>query len=153
MFERILEILSRMMSQLESENSSVNIDVDELKKLGYTQSEISTAFSWLADKVDITTEQEYFDSSQLGTNSFRVLHEGEIGLFSQGAWGRLVNLNSIGLLSNNDVERIIERAIMAGKFGISESNVAGMISELLMQSTDPYDQNIRTSLSGDDTIH
>jgi uncharacterized protein Smg (DUF494 family) len=153
MFERILEILSRMISQMDRNDSSVNIDVEELKELGYTQSEISTAFSWLADRVDISTEKEYIDNSLGGSNSFRILHEGELGLFSPDAWGKLINLNAIGLLTNKDIEKIIERVIMAGKFSISEAHVASMVSEILMQSPEPYDKNIRTSLSGDDTIH
>jgi len=142
-----------MISQLNEESSFLDIDVEELKGLGYTQSEISTAFSWLVERVDVTRDKEVSDPALVDSSSFRILHEGELGLFTHEAWGRVVNLHSIGLLTNHDIEKIIERSIISGQFKIGIDKLSSMISDILSATDNQSDPFIRTALNGNDTIH
>ena len=53
MKERIVEILIYIMSEMQGNKGITEIDVRDLKEKGYTQSEISAAFSWLYDNMKL----------------------------------------------------------------------------------------------------
>ena len=74
MHERIVEILMFLVSELKSNKQLNDIDVSFLTKSGYTQSEISTAFSWLFERMSVG-QQVVTPSSQPET-SFRFLKIG-----------------------------------------------------------------------------
>lgn len=142
-----------MISQLEESPSYLDIDVSELQKLGFTQSEISTAFSWLVGRVDESRKKELSDPELSTSKSFRMLHEGELSLFTKEAWGRIVNLNSLGLISNSDIERIIEKAIVGGNYKMSVDRIDGFLTDILAEGWERSDTTYRTGLTGNDTVH
>ncbi len=113
MFERVIEIIVFLISELRTNKSFANINVQQLKDLGYTTSEISTAFSWIADKFNF---QEFNENSPVfvSNESFRVLHSSERDLFTDDAYGKLIQLHSLGIVDNEHIEHIIERAIISG---------------------------------------
>jgi uncharacterized protein Smg (DUF494 family) len=112
MFERVIEIIVFLISELRTNKSFSDINVQHLKDLGYTTSEISTAFSWIADKFDF---QEFNENSPIfeSNESFRILHPGERDLFTDEAYGQLIQLHSLGIIENEHIEHIIERAIVS----------------------------------------
>jgi len=53
MQERIVEIILFLINEMRSDKKLGDVDVNALTREGYTHSEISTAFSWLFDKIQV----------------------------------------------------------------------------------------------------
>ena len=53
MYERIVEIITFVLSELKQNKKLSEIDLNVLQDRGYSSSEISTAFSWLVDKLEL----------------------------------------------------------------------------------------------------
>ncbi len=56
MQERIVEIILFLVSELKSNKQLNDVDVSLLTESGYTQTEISTAFSWLFERMSLGQE-------------------------------------------------------------------------------------------------
>ncbi|MGH2567042.1 MAG: DUF494 family protein, partial [Bacteroidota bacterium] len=85
MHERIVEILMFLVSELKSNKQLNDIDVSFLTKNGYTQSEISTAFSWLFERISVG--QQLVSPKARSDSSFRFLNEPEKMVVSPEAYG------------------------------------------------------------------
>lgn len=151
MHERIVEILMFLVGELRSNKQLNDIDVSFLTKSGYTQSEISTAFSWLFERMSIG--QQVVSPSALAETSFRFLNEAEKMVVYPEAYGYLLQCREMGLLRNSDVEVIIDRIMAAGFSNIGTPEIKSFVAGIL------FDPNNQTSLGGqitlehDDTIH
>ncbi|ROL62400.1 DUF494 family protein, partial [Bacteroidetes/Chlorobi group bacterium ChocPot_Mid] len=113
MYERIVEIIAFVMSELKHKKQISEINIEELQKKGYSENEISTAFSWVADRFELA-EKHVSQAEFINKDSFRILHEGEKELFTKEALGDLFNYHSLGLLSNEQVEILIENTMLNG---------------------------------------
>ncbi|MCB2199161.1 DUF494 domain-containing protein [bacterium] len=87
---------------------------DELKGQGYTDSEINAAFDWVYDRVDGVDPSEIVYRSGFTTHSFRVLHPAERAVLSPEAYGQLIEMQALGMLDMEDMERLIDRALAIG---------------------------------------
>ena len=83
MYEKIIEIISLVVSELKYKKHINDIDMKELFDLGYTQEEISTAFSWLVDRLDFS--EKFFTASTPSPESFRIMLDSEKELFTNEA--------------------------------------------------------------------
>ena len=123
MQERIVEIILFLVNELKSNKQLSDVDVSFLTDNGYTQSEISTAFSWLFERLSVgqklVAEQGDTHLSQ------RVLHDVEKTVISPEGFGYLLQCQQLGLLSNADIETIIERIMAAGDEELCCRHVAG----------------------------
>jgi uncharacterized protein Smg (DUF494 family) len=104
--ERIMEIIAYVMGARAKGTPLAKIDVAELSRQGYTDGEISAAFSWIMEGADNTQESH--------NDSFRMLHGLEEETITPDAWGMLLSYRNLGFLSNEDLEQIIERAMVMG---------------------------------------
>jgi uncharacterized protein Smg (DUF494 family) len=152
MFERIIEIIVYLISELQDKRGFDDIDMGELQELGYTKSEISTAFSWLADKIDVT-ERVYDNFTQPSAKSFRVLHSAEEEMFTKEAWGLLIQLQTLGLLNPEHTESIIEKALMSGFGEISAPLLRSIVAGLVFNAPVDGTSSFRYMLDGSDTIN
>ena len=152
MFERIIEIIVFVIGELQKSKDISDIDVNKLKDLGYTASEISTAFSWLVDRVEFSDDMfsEDFETSH---RSFRVLHEAEKDLFSRDAWGELIQLQMLGVIENHTVETIIERAMMSGDKVIDSKLLNSILANILFNPMEDTSRSTRVMLKGNETIN
>lgn len=148
MQERIVEIILFLVNELRSNKRLNDVDISSLTRDGYTQSEISSAFSWLFERLSVG--KAIVDVSCRASTSHRVLNDAEKMIVGSHAYGYLVQCQQLGLLNNIDVETIIERIMMAGfaAVGLQEmkSFVAGYIFDM-------ENNNGQISLSTNDTIH
>ena len=113
MYERIIEIIVLVLSQLTQNKKIADIDIDDLSSRGYTQEEITSALSWIVDRLENT--QNFLNSfNQQSDTSFRILSSNEIDLFSKEAWGEVINLHNLGLLKNEHIESLIDWASLIG---------------------------------------
>jgi uncharacterized protein Smg (DUF494 family) len=82
-----------------------------------------------------------------------VLHEAEKMVILPEAFGYLLQCRQLGLLSNADMETIIERIMGAGFSSVGVPEVKSFVAGMLLDSDGPAGMNGRISLNSDDTIH
>lgn len=152
MFERIIEIIVYVISELKQNKQISEIDIDQLNELGYTNSEISTAFSWLVDRLEFS-DQMFMKDETTSDDSFRILHEAEKELFTQDAIGQLIQLHSLGILTNDHIESLIERALITGIDRIDSSGLKSFVAGMIFNSQPTSRSGNRILLKGNDTIH
>lgn len=151
MYERVIEIIMFLVSELKSSKQLSDIDVSLLSKNGYTQSEISTAFSWLFERMSVG--QTVVDGSEGKNSSYRVLHTAEQMVISTEAFGYLLQCRQLGLITNSDVEIIIERVMAAGFSNIGLPEMKSFVAGMLFDVDGQQGTGGRVSLGSNDTIH
>ncbi len=152
MYDRIVEIIVYVVSELKQNKQISEINIDELSRKGYTKSEISTAFSWIADRLELS-ESFVEDKTYVNPDSFRVLHEVERDMFTTKAWGELVQLHSLGLLTADHIDYIIERGIMSGSRRIDSDALKSYAAGIIFNADNGDSSGNRIMLSGDDAIN
>jgi uncharacterized protein Smg (DUF494 family) len=151
MQERIVEIILLLVSELKSNKQLSEIDVSFLAKSGYTASEISSAFSWVFERM--TVGQSIVRQKGQSESSFRILHEAEKSVISPEAHGYLLQWRELGLLTNDEIESIIERIMAAGFSTVGEEEMKSFLAGLLFEQDGQQGKGGRISLNGQDTIH
>jgi uncharacterized protein Smg (DUF494 family) len=151
MQERIVEIILFLVNELKSNKQLSEVDVSFLTDNGYTQSEISTAFSWLFERLSVGQK---LVADQGDTHlSHRVLHDVEKTVISPEAYGYILQCRQLGLLSNADIETIIERIMAAGFSTVGVPEMKSFVAGMLLDGESPPGVNGRISLNTNDTIH
>lgn len=150
MYERIIEIILLLVNELKSSKQLSDIDVAFLARSGYTDSEISSAFSWLFDRLG--DDQAVVQGRRASDSSHRVLHEAERMVITPEAYGYLLQWHDLGLLSNEEMEMLIERIMAAGFSSVGESEIKSFLAGFLFEQ-DQQEGKSRISLTGNDTIH
>lgn len=151
MYERVVEIIMFLVNELKSNKQLSEVDVSVLSSNGYTQSEISTAFSWLFERMNVG--QTVMETSEARKSSHRVLHEVEKMVITIEAHGYLVQAHELGILSNSDIEMIIERIMAAGFSSVGVPEMKSFIAGMLFDTESQQGSGGRISLDGNDTIH
>lgn len=152
MYDRILQIISEVIGHIQEGDSLTGLQLKEFENRGFTVAEISTALSWIAERIElsVTEKTEHALRSDL---SHRVLNETERALFSSEAWGRMLHFREISLLRAEHVEMLIERAIMMNIGSIDNPTLTMLIVSLLFQDDDSKHSIHRMLLKGDEQIH
>jgi uncharacterized protein Smg (DUF494 family) len=134
MNERVVEILVYIMSEIRGGKPIAN-DLEvisrDLLQRGYTQNEISSAFSWLFDRYQGESEELVRNTGPRLQDSFRVLHDLERIVISPQGYGYLLQLKHLGILSDAELEQIIERAMMLGATRLSETAIKSLVASTL----------------------
>lgn len=151
MKERVVEILVYLMSEIESDKRLNEIDLDDLKRKGYTQSEISAAFSWLYDNIPMQ-DGVVVRGAGVSKESRRILHEAEKLILTTESQGFLVQLCEVGLLDNHDIENIIERSMMSGLEKLTMTEVREIVAAVLSAKPNKWNES-RSMLNNNETIH
>lgn len=151
MKERVVEILVYLMAEIEANKRLGEIDLNHLHSKGYTQSEISAAFSWLYDNVPVQ-DGVVVRGAIPSRESRRILHEAEKLMMTTDAQGYLMQLCEVGLLENRDVENVIERAMMSGFEKLSIDELREIVAAVLFAKQNNWREG-RSMLNNNDTIH
>jgi uncharacterized protein Smg (DUF494 family) len=151
MFERIFEIIIYVISELKTDSDLANVDIGKLENLGYSSSEISTAFSWLADKIAYDVYSDY--SNKRNISSLRVFDDFEKELFTKDALGELTQLNKMRLVGSTDIEFLIERVMLTGTERIDRKMLSSILGNILFNNLNLHNQGSRIILNGSDTIN
>jgi Smg protein len=168
--ERIMEILVFLLAEMRSNKQLIEIDLRPLSQRGFSQTEISTAFSWLFDRigthgfeespVELTpsfigelvmrrnAEREY----PLHEAPFRVYHEAERSVLSVEAQGYLLQIQELGLIDSADLELIIDRVMMAGVPSVSLADIKELIGIMVFDFDDLTFTGSRIMLSTSDRV-
>ncbi len=151
MKEKVVEILIYLMSAIHDNKRLSEIDLDDLRSQGYTQTEISAAFSWLYDNMPGGTGTA--QAAPPAADSHRSFHEAERALLSPDGQGYLIQLTELGLLSSRDLETVIERVMTAGYEQLSVHELGTIVAAVLFARDGAGDRAGRTMLNSGDTIH
>ena len=136
MGERVLEIVVFLMSKIKDQQGRLD-DLEEianyLKNQGFTENEISSAYSWFLDHLQNDTEFIY--NSSINGNATRILSDLERQLFSSEAVGYLLQLRHLGLLSDQQFEMVLERGSMIWTSSINLDQVKMLIETILFSES------------------
>jgi uncharacterized protein Smg (DUF494 family) len=149
MQEKIVEILLQVLNEIQKTNKPLaEVDITALEKKGYTSSEISTAFSWLIDRI----QAKKSGKEKTRTRSFRILHSAEKEVISSEAFGYLLSLHELNLISNAELETIIERAMMSGFDKLDQEDIRGIALTVIFDVQDGTSM-VRTLPNNTSSIH
>ena len=152
MQEKIVEILIYVLSELKRTNKSISeIDIDTLEKKGYTPTEISAAFNWLVDRLTHVSESTKHAGQQ--SDSFRVLNSAEKLAISSEAFGYLMQLHELHVISDIELEMIIERSLMIGFERLDPQEMQCLVASVLFESDIRGAMHGKLMMYSSDTIH
>lgn len=152
MKERIVEILMYIMSEMQSRKSIMDIDVGDLRNQGYTQAEISAAFSWLYDNLNVH-ERGVIHEAAPSKSSKRVFHDVEKQMLSVESQGYLIQLCELGVLDEHDLEVVIEKVMMSGFEKLTPAELQDVVSSVLLTKNSSATDANRSALYNRNTIH
>lgn len=152
MQEKIVEILIYLIGELRKNVPVADIDLSILSQRGYSSSEISTAFNWLFEKIS-GGENLITETSPTSPHSHRVLHDAERMVISSDAYGYLIQLRELGLITDMDIEVVIDRIMMSGYISVDVSEMKSIAATYLAESDDSFNSGSRTMLNSNDTIN
>ena len=145
MDEKILEIVIFMVSRIrdnhdipenKGERSKFKEMSADLHSLGFTEKEISSAYSWMFDRYDGDFEH-LFTTPELTTTSSRILAPRERLAVSSAAFGYLGRLVELGILRYSDLEEIIEACVQSGRHNVTLDEMKLIVSGALFDA-DPH---------------
>jgi len=134
---RVLEIVVFLMSHIKDHQGQLeNLeDVSSyLKSNGFTDNEISSAYSWVLDQIQ--SDSQFVLEDGQSNISTRILTEQERRHFSSDAIGYLLQLRYLGLISDGLMEVILERATLMGSTAIDLEQLKIIIGALLFREPD-----------------
>lgn len=112
MGNRVLEIVVYLMDHMRQHHGVLpNMDdlTPDLRSMGYSDTEISSAYSWVIDRFEHTNDPFY---SQFPNehHSNRVLTQYERLQLAPDAYGFLIKLINLNVLADEQFESVLERA-------------------------------------------
>lgn len=150
MREKIVEILVILMDKIKRKelvSGQMELLSGELMDQGYSEQEISNAFSWLIERADSTARM-----SPPGSSSFRILNEIERVFISREAHGYLLQLAALELITPEELEGIIDRALMFASPSLSVDEIKHLTAEVLFETNGSY--NLRgDNYLPNETVH
>ena len=136
MSERVVEILIYIMSELRrSKKYSQKLDLlsEDLIERGYTESEISSALTWLVNRLNLDSE-EVVQRQEPALRSHRHLHEIERTMISTAAYGYIIQLKELGILDDLEVEEVLERTLMLGTAEVEIEDIKSVVTGILFRN-------------------
>lgn len=152
MQEKIVEILLQLITGIKENKVIEESEINRLIEKGYTQTEISAAFSWLYDKVQFG-ESLLTDADEISPKSYRVFHEAEKLIFSQETRGYLMQCYELGLIDEWDMEYIIDRVVFSGFSKVTLSEIKSLVMSAIFDFDDSDRIGSRIMLNSKDTIN
>ncbi len=137
MQDRILEIVVYLMNQLNDQQEMLgNIDEmsADLRSMGFTDSEISSAYNWLLQHFDDYPGSFSFSDKNIGNEAIRVLSETERKIIAPEAYGYLLQLRHLRLLTIEQLEMILDRCALFASDPIDVSEIKILASAAMFDT-------------------
>ncbi|MCB0711152.1 MAG: DUF494 family protein [Ignavibacteriae bacterium] len=147
MNERIIEIILYLITRLQENQDIKQSDLLQLSDGGYSDAEIGAAFSWIARKDSGKTPEK------LHRTGFRVLHQAEKHLFTLEAWGYLMQLVTLSVISPIELEEIIDQGTMVAAEKLSLHDVRRMTANIMMDSMVPSMMGSQLARQIEESVH
>ncbi len=138
MYSRIMEILVLLMGEIGDRNwqtDQMDRMSEDLVEQGYTEQEINTAFYWMYNRFGWENSSPPYTISVDDTadTSHRVLHVMERKYLTPEAFGYILQLRHLQLISAKDVEEIIERMTIMDLQAASIEDIKIIIQTILFE--------------------
>lgn len=137
MHDRILEIVVYLMSHLNDRQdglSSLDEMSTDLRSMGFTDNEISSAYSWLLKHFENYPGNFAISSDKADIRSVRILSDLERKLISPEAYGYLLQLKQLGLITIEQMEMILDRATLFDSDPLDISDIKILASATLFEN-------------------
>jgi Smg protein len=105
-----------------------------LKSNGFTENEISSAYSWVLDQIQ--SDSQFLLNNADSDGSFRILSDQERRIFTTEALGYMLQLNYLGLINNSQMELILDRGSLLGSTPIDLEQLKLIIGSMLFREFD-----------------
>ena len=141
MYQRIMELLVLLMDEYGSQSlqsDQLGTISEDLIRRGFTEQEIKTAFFWLHQRFGRAGGISGIKSRVIrepANTSFRILNTFERRCFSTEAFGYLLHLLNVKLISLRDMELIIERVLMLDLAPASLEDSKMLVQSVLFEDT------------------
>jgi uncharacterized protein Smg (DUF494 family) len=148
---RILEIVFCLMDFVQDgDDQTINLPEysSNLKNLGYTDEEISTAYNWILNHMGSPSESLYsaFPNVSVAT---RVLTEVERARLTPEAYGFLLRLANSGIINGEQLEAILDRLAMSGQRVMTPEQIKLIVSAVMFNEYGEVDRDLVGDLSVD----
>ncbi len=141
MRNRILEIVVFLIDYMQSHNNTPS-DSDDVSSVleaeGYSDDEISSAYSWLLQRYDSAPEQ-YFSDFPPARTSVRILTQSERTQLSAEAQGFLLKLFHVSLIDSEQLEMVLERVSTFGPSAVDLDQMKLIASSVVLDDLDDFD--------------
>jgi len=153
---RVMEVILFLVGEMRRNKQLGDIDLGKLAAKGYTESEVSTAFSWLFDKMALSVTQsnvtDLSDNAMIGNTPFRIYHDLEQSFLSAEARGYLIQLRELGLLKDSEMELLIDRLWFIGTHDIGLEDVRDLAAAIIFDFNDSTRTGSRMMLNVTDRV-
>jgi Smg protein len=152
MQEKIVEIIVYIIKEMRENKDLGDINLNELADYGYTETEISTALSWVIDKISLG-ENLFLADKRERRFSYRIFHEAEKMVIDSQARGYMLLLRELGVVDEMDLELIIERVMLSGFQKADLKSIKSIIGSVMFDRDEGTSPGYRFLLTSHDTIH
>ena len=160
MQQRIMEILVFLMGEIEGRDwkaDQMDRMSEDLASRGYTEQEINTAFYWLYRRFgwDTSTQTCTLDVHDPAESSHRVLHTLEQSYIAPEAFGFLLQLRHLKLVTSREMEEIIERLLFLDLQPAGVDEVRAIVQAMLFEDHGLWAGSFRSAgpLNKGETYH
>ena len=153
MRNRVFEIVVFLIDYMQGDAARLS-DTDDLwatlEAQGYSEDEISSAYSWLLKRFE-NTPQRYFSSFPATPSSHRVLTASELSQLTTEAYGVLIKLSNTSVLNDEQFEIIMNRLSAFGPKPATLDQVKLLASSVVFSELDEFDAIELFDSDGDHT--
>ncbi len=155
MDSRILEIVFCLMDyaqETEDQMEDISEYSSNLRGLGYTEYEISTAYNWILNHIGSPIESLYsVFPERAGT--CRVLTELERARLTPEAHGFLLKLGNLGIIGSEQFEAVLDRLTLSGQKLVTPEQVKLVLSAVMFNESGVGGRDLLDEISSDASTH
>ncbi|MGH1365694.1 MAG: DUF494 family protein [Calditrichia bacterium] len=130
---KIIEMLIREMTDLPDPfGGHIEALSRKLLDAGYTQGEINKAVEWVITNFDESQGPLQNLENAKNMPSLRLLSAEEMNFFSPEAYGYLIQVQALSIVSPLQIEQIIERCFLMGLSRIETEDIKTVVSQILL---------------------
>lgn len=138
---KILEIVVYLIDHIRANQGHLS-DMDDvssdLRSMGYTDNEISSAYCWVMDRYG-STDQVFFSEFPDEHNSVRIFTNAERYQFEADSQGFLLKLVNLGLVDDEQMEMILDRGAMLGPKPVTLDQMKLIASSFVFSDSVDYE--------------
>lgn len=151
MQSNVIDIILYLVRQLQVGKKLKDIDLKSLKS--YSNAEIGAAYSWIYQKHENGELDHVFQGHYTHEeSSHRVLHMAERMIIDPHAYGYLLELLNAGLITQHQMEHIIEKSLLGNAERITLDRIKSIVSGYITKS-EPGSILHSFYLKGNETIN
>lgn len=133
--ERIIEIIVYALQRFQQDKrNDIKLDLtSELSSQGYTDSEINLSFSWIYNhlKNNSSDKKHLLDTELIDDMEFS---NSENPVLTDEAYGYLIQMIQLGILSEYQVDQIMEKALVSGEEYINIDKIKSYIVNIMFDT-------------------